>query len=191
MPMSHYLLGKGSAIIELHDAGLPSVDVGAAFRSEVRAIRRSNLRRLGHYGQASASQCGAFSVAAHMRACRITITCAGSAIFAPQAQRALRRTRTWSLKPHDASEGPYRTCWPALQQPTARAKLSSEALRHEESGPRCGAEASNGTASPAWLKGLDLSQRSERRRQQDDIMVELARASGRCRGSAHREPSNL
>ena len=104
-----YLLGKDPRDIELHDRRLGSVYVGARDSgAEVRGNSAINLALWDIYGQALGEPVWRLLGGRTHESVPIYNTCAGYGHIRATKRNALfERTEDWSLKPKDASEGPY------------------------------------------------------------------------------------
>ena len=104
-----YLLGKDPRDIELHDRRLGSVYVGARDSgAEVRGNSAINIALWDIYGQALGEPVWRLLGGRTHESVPVYNTCAGYGHIRATKRNALfERTEDWSLKPGDATRGPY------------------------------------------------------------------------------------
>src|SRR5438067_456617 len=175
-----YLLGKDPRDIELHDRGLGGVCVaGRDSGPELRGNSAINLALWDIYGQAVGEPVWRLLGGRTHESVPIYNTCAGYGHIRATKRNALfERTEDWSLKPGDASEGPYEDllAW-RFDAGKLAESLLSEGITAMKIWPfDVAAEASNGTR----ISGPDLENALEPFRKvraaignKIDIMVEL------------------
>ncbi|MFO1141793.1 MAG: mandelate racemase/muconate lactonizing enzyme family protein [Amaricoccus sp.] len=107
--VARYLIGKDPRDIELHDRTLGSVYVGARDSgAEVRGNSAVNLALWDILGQSVGEPVWRLLGGRTHASVPLYNTCAGYGHVRATARHALfERTEDWSLKPGDASEGPY------------------------------------------------------------------------------------